>query len=812
MLKNFLLTALRSIRKRPLTSAIHILGLSCAVLCCLFVMMFLQYEWSWDRFHDKADRIYIANTVIESESYTGMGANTSPLLYETIKGQVPGLEAVARFAPLPSNIRREGQLFDETICFADPEFFDVISVQPMHGDCMNALDDLNSMVITESFAARHFPDTNPVGQMLDVKVLDDYVTLMVAGVVEDLPSNTIFEGSAFVSYEQVYSRAFSQYDPHWGMQVNPTILLLEDGLDAMEFEVRLRALMDDLGVTNQYLAFADAHFNTYFYLQPLTRIHVWPPFTPNPHNFETETSISATYVLLGIGFAILLIACINVTTLSIGNSTTRSKEVGVRKVMGALRTQLTLQFWFETAVIVALSTGIGVLAAKLLVPVFQELSGIDSVLHFDLFTVSVLTAIWFVLTVASGLYPALVMASFSVQAAFRGAIRVGGKGRLRRVLVFVQFVLTIGLLSSTFIMKGQIQHLLTASLGFDSAQVVSFPVISREQRLGRQVMERLQQELASDPQVTAIAGASCMFGDPWIDIWWDEEGESMHTALNNVDYDYFDILGIELVEGRFFDRNIESDLMNAVIVNEAYLEEFGIENPIGQQFWAERDAVIVGVVRDFHFESLHENIGPALFTLHRDVVFCGPTSCNIPFGSDIQYVLVEIAPGATHSVLQKVERLWPEVAPSWSFDFNFLDDRVAAQYETDRRWNRIISYASMLAMIIAITGLIGLALIDVNQRTKEIGIRKVLGGDLVSILSLFLREIVLLIAAAVVVATPIALLLTSRWLETFAYRIPTTWWAYLLAGGITICVAVIAVGYFVLRAAVKNPVESLRCE
>jgi putative ABC transport system permease protein len=539
-----------------------------------------------------------------------------------------------------------------------------------------------------------------------------------------------------------------------------------------------------------------------YYFQPLPAIHL----DPNVHAGITPPSNPLyAQILAAIALAVLLIACINFMTLAVGRSTARAKEVGVRKTMGAHRRQLLGQFWGEALLMSTL--GLGLALAALFLPTFNALTG--KALSFGLVplpvTLAVLLGLVVLTALVAGSYPAVLLSRLRPVESLKARVRLGGSHAFARSLVVVQFALSIFLLAGTFVLSAQLRYVQDRDLGYDREQVAVVPLSEAGDGAA---LARLRAALAGSTAVTNLTGISHSFGRGTSAYGFPHEGEDIEIIVYGVESDFIETMGMDLLAGRDFDPALASDSTDAVVVNEALVRALGwagASEAVGQRLpdgfeWGDevKAPLVVGVVRDFHFRSLHEAVEPALFML--------------PVLDDIQYALARFAPGRTRDGLGALEAVWTEIAPGLPFDAGFLDEDLAAFYENEARWAEIVRWATLFALAVACLGLFGLASLTVAQRTKEIGIRKVLGASAGSIAVLLARGFAVLVGVAVFIAAPLAYLAAERWLEGFAYRIDLGLGLFLLAGGLALVVALVTVGTQALRAASSDPVKALRTE
>ncbi|MEZ4699798.1 MAG: ABC transporter permease [Rhodothermales bacterium] len=810
MLKNYLKITLRNLRRQKGYAFINIAGLAIGVACCLLLFLFIQYEAGFDTSHAKRDRIY---RVLHRETMPDGGLYYRVLQFpETAPGvaeQVPGIESYTRLVRNNFLVRQDLESNVEPFFYADSTVFDVFTLPFVAGDPARSLRNPESAVISERIATKYFGTmdlASVVGQRLQVLTQNGPSDFVVDGVMRDMPAQSSLQMDILIPFAQYPN--FGMGANNWGGRAS-TYLLLEEGQDPAAVEAAfvplVRSTFADFIERRReagYLADGDDAFR--LVLQPLVRLH----FQPEIVSIYEQATHNPLYswAMGGIGLLVLLIACINFMTLAIGRSSSRSREVGVRKVLGARRGQLAQQFLGEAAVMSAAAVALAVILCWAALPLFKSLTGLPLTMQ-PLATpasVGALLLLAAAIGLLAGSYPTFVLSAFKPINALKGEARVGGRVRLTRGLVVFQYALAIALMIATTIMTRQLNYLRHKDLGFDSEQVVVLNTFDfSEQSI--QTVESFKQALAGRPEIVSAAGAGYSFTRSYDTVSWQEpDGTPRASARLRVDYEYLDTAGMELVAGRNFSRDYPSDPTHAAIVNESFAKAFGWDQPIGQRLLGYNDdegaepLTVIGVVKDYHSRSLHEPIGPSFWHM----------TPSYGFGN----VLVRVRPGRVTEALQTIEDTWKAVSPDHPFSFFFLDDDVQQQYAAERRWGQIVGYSTLFAILIASMGLVGLAALAASRRTKEIGVRKVLGASVPALVGLLSRDFLKLVALATVIAWPIAFFGMRRWLETFAYRSDMNAGIFLLVGLAAVLIAFLAIAYQAIRAAIADPVKSLRYE
>ena len=787
MLTNYFKVALRNLRKRKGYAFINVAGLAVGMACCLLIALYVRDERSYDRYHDHADRI-----VRLVEDRARVGAPFGPALL----GEFPEVEQVARLHPMfwTTPLLRAGEqgFYEDRIFFADSSLFDVFSFRLLRGDPKTALAAPFSMVLTEAMAEKYFGDVDPMGQIISYDNTHNYT---VTGVVENTPPNSHFRFDFLASFSTLYV-----LEEFWGMPLtwtNPTAhtyLLLTDPGAASTLEARL----PDFIVKHRGEAFRDGRT---FRLQPLTNIHL-----ASRLRFEIEPNSDGAYLYIfsAIGLAVLLIACFNFINLATARSAERAREVGMRKVVGAHRRQLVGQFLSESMVLslVAGLLALGLVALSL--PAFNALSGkalTMSAVAEGAMLLGLVAVVLFVGIVA-GSYPAFVLARFRPVAVLKGASTTTSGGVwLRKGLVLAQFALSVMLIVGAATVYDQLDFMRSSKLGFDDEQILVAPLLDRSLR---PQVEALQRELLRHPNVVTVSGSHRVPGQLFNGFGYVPEGGAPENPVGvrdvGVDHDFTKTYGLDVAAGRDWSRAIVTDEDEAFMLNETAARAFGWADPndaVGKRLTRSgQEGVVIGVVKDFHFQSLHHAIEPLLMHLR-------------PF---VMNVSIRVRTDDLPATVASLERTWKQFSPAFPFDYYFFDETFDSRYRAEERAGQLFGYFALLAVFIACLGLFGLAAFSASQRTREIGVRKVLGASVSGIVVLLSKDFVTLVGWAFVVATPVAYLAMNRWLAGFPYHVEISWRIFLVAGLAALVIAVLTVSYQSIRAALADPVKALRYE
>ena len=806
MFRNYLLTALRNFKKYQAFTLINLLGLSIGLVCAILIYLFVQHEFSYDAFHTNADRLYRV-VFHEKNRATGVDEYTIAQPYPLGPALQDDLPEVATFVRvsynIPKFVKKGGELYEEEFVFADSTLFSVFSFPLVSGHADYALTQPNAVAISESMAEKYFGEADPLDRTLSIRLGDVFEDYQVTAVFRDIPSNSTLRADFFLPIMKETLGKDREYinDPNtdlWYVSAFHTYVLLQketlvSNLTEKMLSLRNRYYPTEAEFLRERKEEAAEDLARSYVLQNITDIHL---DTTIPDR-KTGSKPIYSYILIGIAGCVLLLACINFTLLSVSRSTSRAKEVGVRKVVGARKSQLMLQFWSEALLTSGLALLLALLISALTLPLFNEMAQKSLSLRALWQPISLLVvAVLPLLTgIIAGAYPSLLLAGLDTLSVFRNKRRTGRTGTLPQLLLAVQFVLPFVFLTVTAVMIAQLRYMRQKDLGFSTDQVVVIENNTTEHRQAFQQFQLLARQHTDVQAVTATDAAftrsSAMFG-----MRKREEDKMQLIWTYQVQPDFFDMLAIQRIQGRNFNERMTSDSTEAIIVNESFVKTFNLSNPVGETIG---EYHIIGVVEDFHFQSLADEIAPVAFFLPEE-------------RTKLRYLLVKLSSNDLSQGIATLAAVWQKVAPSLPFQYSFLHDDMQAQYEDDARWTNILQWISGLSILIACLGLLGVVGLTVAKRTKEIGIRKVLGASVSSLLLLLSKDYVRLVLIALVIAVPVANYCITEWLQHFAYRIDVNWWLFALPGVLLLLIALLTVSAQTLKAAQSNPVDSLRYE
>ncbi|CAN5428226.1 ABC transporter permease [soil metagenome] len=808
MLRNYLKIGFRNLWKSKGYATINVVGLSVAFVVSVFLFLRAYLHLTFDSFHEDENRIF--QTYIFSndpDRPSRDGAMPLPLT-PALKTDFPDLQAAARIlSGRKSLVEVNGKYFDKMVVQTDPDFLKIFSFPLIEGNRDVALRDLSSVILSENMAQTLFGVDDPIGKSVKIGSGSAQKQYIVSAIIDDAPYNSSIQYDALVRIET--SPIYQHAKDNWTASSHPVYLKLSPQVDQATFESRLKPFARKyfpgaLADLRKKGAKPDARGDVFAVrLQKLSSVHF------DREIAQSGAPIAVVYTLMGIAFFILLIACINFINLSIARSFTRAREVGVRKALGALKNQLFVQIWGESTLICLAGFLAGMLFTYLLLPLFN--ATFESRLQLEHMLqpgfIFFLLGVFVLVTLVAGGYPAWQMAKFNAVEVLKGKLSMKRPGTLRNSLIIMQFSMSILLACCTIIAAQQLGFLRTRPVGFQKEQVISIPV--GNQVNGRQVLGRLRNKLANDPTIVSVTGTDINLGrgkdrvSARTNIGFTYKGKDVSTDWVLVDYDYLKTLNINLLAGRDFDRGYATDSVHRVIVTESMAKLIGEKNPIGTLLGDDSDSTgnksqIIGVVADFHLYSLAD--------ANR------PITMRISHSDAIHYIFVRVTPQSLAGTMDKLKGIWKEVAPQSEFMGSFLDENVDAWYQNEEQLARICSLASSVAILLSCLGLFAIALMIIEQRTKEIGIRKVLGASLASLIVALSQDFVKLVVIALLIALPIAWFLMNIWLNNYLEHVAISLWVFAGISFAAILIALATVSFQTIKAALMNPVKSLRSE
>lgn len=784
MIRSYTKVAFRNFLRHKGFSLINISGLALGLACAILILLWVQHELSYDAFHANSNRIY--RTLLNYGDKDSFGPHGAGALGPALKQDYPEIADSARFFFVNKNpLRYKDKVLNGSLCGTDPSFSQIFTFPFVMGNPKKALLNPGSIVLTVSMAQKIFGPDDPLGKTLGFEWWGQWHDFTVTGVVEDPPSNSHIQFDYLLPFDFV---TLSGMDiENWDVIAYHTYVLLNENVDEQALGNKIVNILKRHLPESPYTV----------HLEPLRRIHLY--------NYGGGGPITYVYLFGIIGLFILGIACINFMNLSTARSANRALEVGMRKVVGSNRSQLIAQFLSESVAMALVALCFAIVLVNAVLPSIGNLT--DTHLELTIFGPQMLVFLGVAILTGffSGSYPALYLSKIIPVRVLKGSYVPGGRSFLmRRYLVIAQFVISILLIFGSVIVYEQLIYMRNKDLGIDKDHIVSF-----ELRGGvRQKYWAIKRELLKDPNIVAICATNGSFFRRFAtdNAVWEgkKEGERPVMAIHSVDFDYADVFDIQMVQGRYFSEEFSTDISEGIVVNETALKVMSLEDePIGKRFFCpmpfnmSKDGKIIGVVRDFHFRSLHKRIEPLILAIAPGWY----TDIYIKMrGQDLP------------ATLAHVEKTFRTLAPDVAFEFSFLDEDIDGLYKTEMRLGSLVKYGAMVAIFIACLGLFGLASFTAEQRTKEIGIRKVLGASVSNIAVLLTKEITVWVLAANIIALPAGYFVMRKWLENFAYRIDIPLWAFVLSGLLVLGLSLLTVAHKAIRASLANPITSLRYE
>ena len=800
MIKNYFKTAWRNLWRNKVFSAINIFGLSIGLACCILMFLFIQHELSYDKFNVNAKNIYrIFSIPVDSKDKKELAVTPAPWA-PLMKKDYPEIKEYVRLLRDEKMVigqKGEQHFYEKDIFYADSTFFNVFSVELERGDVKKALERPNSIILTKESAKKYFGDADPIGKTLEVNSFVGAVDVEVTAIAKKLPASSHFQFSSLIS-----AQTLGDMSNFWAYHMFQSYILLNEKTSPKEIEKKF------IDFNKKYIANnPQADGKQDIYLQPLTDIHLHSNMTGE---VGVNSDIAYVYVFAGVAIFILLIACFNFTNLSTARSLSRAKEVGLRKVVGAERSQLVKQFLGEAGFFAMISLVIALAIAYLVLPVINQLS--ERELSLDLNGNLSLVVMLFLLVLfvglSAGIYPAVILSSFKPVEVLKGKLfKTSKKISFGRVLVTLQFVVSIVLIAATILVNQQLKFLQNKKLGFDKENVV---VLTLPKNLDTTRLETFKTSLINNPGIRAVAASQSIPG-PIIPVNQVNDGNAdLSKALSMqmlfTDVDFVRTMNIKIIAGRDFSKDHPTDRTEGFILNEEAVKKSGWRSPadaIGKTFqWVLPNTVlksgkVIGVVQDFNITPLKTAVQPLVMHIQ-----------PIRF----QYLYIRFDQAKADNVISTIEKTFNQFYAKQSFEYSFLDDTLAMMYKNERKLSTIFSYFSSLAILIACLGVLGLSLYSIRQRIKEIGIRKVIGASVTSITGLLIKEFIQPVLIATLIAVPIVWYGMNKWLEDFAYRITISWWIFAVAGALALVIAIFTVSLQAIKAAMANPVKSLRTE
>ena len=805
MFRNYFKTAWRNIIRNKIYSFIHIAGLCIGLTCVMLIALYVKDEVSYDRFHKNAGRIYrITASVTSSGSIVDKKGSTSMMMGPGFQQDVPEIEDFVRMRGTSFAIKKGNDVFEQKALYADANFFSFFSFPLIKGNAQTALTGIHNVVLSEDMAEKYFGKNDAIGKTIELNTGSAFEPFIVSAIAKNAPQNSSIPIQMIIPLRADTS---TWKDKHWANFFLKTFVTLKAGANPRTAEAKFDNIFD--AQAGEQLK-ASSFTNTIkFHLQPLTQMHLSTEYPPG-RGLEEGSNPLYSYILSGIALLILFIACINFINLTVAHSLKRAKEIGIRKVIGSQRKQLIIHFLGESFILSFIAFLLAVLLTQLSLPLFNKLANKSLSLSYlsDTRLVAVYVALFLLTGLLAGFYPAVMLSRFNPVQALYGKFKLSGKDRLSKSLVVFQFTLSAFLIAATIIIYTQFRYLTHFNLGYNDKNIVVvntgkdgiYRMLKKaDGQMSKNQLDVLRNELLKNrliENVTAYQGGTQESTATVNDI------EKVTADFRYIDERYFQLFHIPVIAGRTFSRSFATDTSSAIVINQSFAKAAGWKNAIGKQvelYDMHKKYTVIGVIKDYHYASLSEKVAPQLFITDPMVYTYGT-------------VFIKLKPDYTRQTLDYVEKTFKQFFPSLPYEYNFKEVENARQYEKEVRWKNIILYSAVLAMFISCIGLFGLTTLAAEKRTKEIGIRKVLGASVAGIVTKLLSSFLRLVLMATVIAFPVAWWAMHLWLQNYPYRTAISWWMFGFAEGVVLVIALITISFQAIKAALANPIKSLRTE
>lgn len=796
MIRNYFKTAVRNLLRNKGYSFIHIIGLSLGLTAAILIVLYVKDELSFDRFHENADLLYrVDRKIVRDNGNVDNSGYTGNFQGPRFSESIPEIKGFVRFQNGQTDIKIGDNIFSEPVRLADANFFSVFSFPLVEGNGNTALSQPRSVVLSESMSRKLFGSVDAMGKTIMFRKGDGFSPYLVSAVAKDCPANSSIQFNILLPLE--ISTQDQNENEAWFHFFLTTFVLLKPGSDIHRVNQKMdRVFLSDARESIKMIKekYGVKDLGLSYFLQPMSKIHLSRK-VPSDGSLANSSNPVYSYLLSAIALFILLIACVNFINLSVAHSLKRAKEIGIRKVMGGSRQQLLVQFLGESLL---LCLGAIVLAFALMIlilPIFNQLADKSLSLSYlvDWKLILELVALFSLTVFLAGFYPALVLSGFNPVQTLYKRFSMGGRSRMQKSLVILQFTLSSFLIIATLAISSQFSFLTTQKLGYEDENLL---VVNRLEST-RKDAALFRSELMKNTSIVAVAPKNNGFEGNTVKVDGDVK---VNVTVETVDAFFLDLMNVPIIEGRNFSPEFPSDSSKSILVNEAFVNEAGWRNPIGMQVgtFEDKKYTVVGVVKDYHYRPMTEKIGPQLFTMNP----------NNNFGS----FYIKIRPGSETAAVNFIQSTFRSLFPLSAFDYNFVKQDNQASYREEARWKKILFLGSMLTIFISCIGLYGLSVFSAEKRRKEVGIRKVLGASASRVAYVLSLDFVKLVLISLVIAIPLAWMAIDRWLENYPYRISLGGWLFAGAAMMVIGIALVTVSFQSVRAALSNPVTSLRSE
>ena len=800
MFKNYFKTALRNLTRNKVYSFINIIGLSLGLACSMLIILYVKDEVSYDRFHDGVSQIFriTSKSFDKKENKVNWNSNTGYLQGPRFTANIPGIQSFVRIQSQRLDIKKGTDITSHELLYVDSNFFSMFNFPLIEGNPKTCLRDPHSVVLSEDEAKKQFGTRQAIGKTVMMKDDDQFIPYTVTAVTKKCPQNSSIKFEILLPMQEPVADA--QNSENWFNFFLNTFVILSPQADTKMVEANMKKFYDAdtkeaiKSLTAKYGPEV-ADWKADYQLQPMLDMHLNKELGAN-NGLSDASNPVYSYILSGIAIFILLIASINFVNLTIARSVKRAKEIGIRKVVGGERKQLIIQFLGESILLCLFAFSLAVMIVQLILPVFNDLSNKALALSylFDFRLVAGYILLFLLTAFLAGFYPALVLSGFNPVQTLYSRFNLNGKNYLQKGLVVLQFSLASFLIIATFTIYEQFNYLTTEKLGYDDSNLV----IVEKNHLTRDDAALFKTQLLKNPNIVDVTFKN---GGSWGTVAKVNNDSTMEFAYESVDESYLRLLKIPILQGRNFSKDFAGDSSHSILVNETFVKKAGWKNPVGQlvNFWYNNEKyTVIGVVKDYHFESLNREIGPQLFTMKAGNIY------GVSF--------IKIKPGTETASLKNIEQIFKRLFPAFPFTYAFKSEENFKNYQAEQKWKQIMLFSAVLTIFISCIGLFGLSVLAAERRTKEMGIRKVLGASVNQVVTVLSKDFVKLVILALGIAIPLAWYAANKWLQNYPYRIGLSWQIFALAGVLVIFIALATVSFQAIRTALANPATSLRSE
>ena len=800
MFKNYFKTALRNLTRNKVYSFINITGLSLGLACSMLIILYVKDEVSYDRFHREVNRIYriTSQSFDKKEKKVNRNSNTGYLQGPRFTANIPGIQSFVRIQSQRRDIKKGTDITSRELLYVDSNFFSMFNFPLVEGNPETCLREIHSVVLSEDVAKKQFGTREAVGKTVMMKDEDVFIPYTVTAVTKKCPQNSSIKFEILMPIQEPVADA--QNSENWFNFFLNTFVILSPQADVKSLETKMKKFYDEdtkeaiKRLTVQYGPEV-ADWKADYQLQPFLDMHLNKELAAT-NGLSDASNPVYSYILSGIAIFILLIASINFINLTIARSVKRAKEIGIRKVVGGERTQLIIQFLGESLLICLFAFLFALLIVQLILPVFNELSNKALALSY-LFDIKLVTGyiLLFLFTAfLAGFYPALVLSGYNPVQTLYSRFNLTGKNYLQKALVVLQFSLASFLIIATLTIYAQFNYLTTEKLGYDDSNLVGI----EKWNLTRAQAALFKSELLKNPNISDVTFKN---GGSWGTVAKVNTDSIIQFAYETIDENYLPLLKIPVLQGRNFSVDFPGDSSHSILVNETFAKKAGWKKPVGQlvNFWYNNEKYqVIGLVKDYHFESLNREIGPQLFIMKP--------------GNNYGITFIKLKPGTETASLKHIERIFKQLFPAFPYTYKFKSEENFKNYEAEQKWKQIMLFSAVLTIFISCIGLFGLSVLSAERRTKEMGIRKVLGASVNQVVTVLSKDFVKLVILALLIAIPLAWFAANKWLQNYPYRIGLSWQIFALAGVLVIFIALATVSFQAIRTALANPAKSLRTE